>query len=575
MLLTTTSNLDEQFLDPEVESYINFIDSDEQESTGFLNKKRVQENFEAVGNMLNQFIVYPDLLIDLITPRDSHFHLFFFQRIMIRCMERGLITYEYFSRGTSKSFLADIDRYLHCMFVPRHHTSITAGTNKQAAEIAKQKIVDDLWVKFPLLANEMQKRKIAGKILDAYKMGQDYVEFTFKNGSSLDLGNVRGLRRQSLIFEEIIEQDATKVNEVYIPLLNEPRKMANGLINPYEPQSQQIFVTTAGFQGTFAYDKLIEVLCRSVIEPEKYFVLGGSYRIPLMCGLTARQQIEDVINSPSFSKDSFEREYESRWSNAPMGAAFSSSTVSNLRTVKRVELKDHLTEKQREENQFYVICADMAKDGSAETAVLVAKVIPKDHYFTYKVVNLLSVNSTDYMTVANTFKKLVRAYNAKMLIYDANGVGAGIRDWLNKQTQDESGQILEGLGIINPPTDSEKDLISYPKDKTLCYEIKSGGTVGEQIHFFFFSRMSTGAITYPLKLHEAVSLYTRNESFMKMSTGRQEQFLRPFKTMDKMEEELKNLDIVNTSDNLTNRLKIVRRNAAIQKDFFSAAEYLV
>ena len=575
MLLTTTSSLDEQFLDPEVESYINFIDSDEQESTGFLNKKRVQENFEAVGNMLNQFIVYPDLFIDLITPKESHFHLFFFQRIMIRCMERGLITYEYFSRGTSKSFLADIDRYLHCMFVPRHHTSITAGTNKQAAEIAKQKIVDDLWVKFPLLANEMQKRKIAGKILDAYKMGQDYVEFSFKNGSSLDLGNVRGLRRQSLIFEEIIEQDSTKVNEVYIPLLNEPRKMANGLINPFEPQSQQIYITTAGYQGTFAYDKLIEVLCRSVIEPEKYFVLGGTYRIPLMCGLTARQQIEDVINSPSFSKDSFEREYESRWSNAPMGAAFSSSTVSNLRTVKRVELKDHLTEKQREENQFYVICADMAKDGSAETAVLVAKVIPKDHYFTYKVVNLLSVNSTDYMTVANTFKKLVRAYNAKMLIYDANGVGAGIRDWLNKQTQDESGQILEGLGIINPPTDSEKDLISYPKDKTLCYEIKSGGTVGEQIHFFFFSRMSTGAITYPLKLHEAVSLYTRNESFMKMSSGRQEQFLRPFKTMDKMEEELKNLDIVNTSDNLTNRLKIVRRNAAIQKDFFSAAEYLV
>ena len=422
MLLTTTSNLDDQFLDPEIESYINFIDSDEQESTGFLNKKRVQENFEAVGNMLNQFIVYPDLFIDLITPKESHFHLFFFQRMMIRCMERGLITYEYFSRGTSKSFLADIDRYLHCMFVPRHHTSITAGTNKQAAEIAKQKIVDDLWVKFPLLANEMQKRKIAGKILDAYKMGQDYVEFTFKNGSSLDLGNVRGLRRQSLIFEEIIEQDATKVNEVYIPLLNEPRKMANGLINPFEPQSQQIYITTAGYQGTFSHDKLIEVLCRSVIEPEKYFVLGGTYRIPLMCGLTARQQIEDVINSPSFSKDSFEREYESRWSNAPMGAAFSSSTVSNLRTVKRVELKDHLTEKQREENQFYVICADMAKDGSAETAVLVAKVIPKDHYFTYKIVNLLSVNSTDYMTVANTFKKLVRAYNAKMLIYDANGV---------------------------------------------------------------------------------------------------------------------------------------------------------
>ena len=92
----------------------------------------------------------------------------------------------------------------------------------------------------------MQKRRIAGKLLDPYVMGKDYVEFNFKNGSSLGLGNVRGLRRQSLIFEEVIEQDEIKVNEVYIPLLNEPRKMSNGLLNPYEPQSQQIYITTAG-----------------------------------------------------------------------------------------------------------------------------------------------------------------------------------------------------------------------------------------------------------------------------------------------------------------------------------------
>ena len=157
----------------------------------------------------------------------------------------------------------------------------------------------------------MQKRKVAGKILDAYKMGADYVEFHFKNGSSLGLGNVRGLRRQSLILEEIIEQDETKVNEVYIPLLNDPRRMANGLLNPYEPQSQQIYITTAGYQGTFAYNKLIEILCRSILEPTKYFAIGGSYRIPLFCGLTAAQQVQDVINSPTFNRESFGREYES------------------------------------------------------------------------------------------------------------------------------------------------------------------------------------------------------------------------------------------------------------------------
>lgn len=300
------------------------------------------------------------------------------------------------------------------------------------------------------------KRRIAGKLLEPYKMGKDYVEFNFKNGSSLGLGNVRGLRRQSLIFEEVIEQDPIKVNEVYIPLLNEPRKLYNGLINPYEPQSQQLYVTTADYQQTFAYQKLIEILCRSVLEPDKYFVFSGSYRIPLACGLTASQQIQDVINSPTFSKDSFEREYESRWSDAPLGAAFSANIITTLRQVKKVELKDNRTNIQKENNAFYVICADMAKDGAANTAVGVAKVLPKEHYFTYKFVNLFTIPTTDYMVIANTLKKAAMAYDARMLIYDANGIGAAIRDWLNKETLDERGVPLGGLGIINPPTTSEK-----------------------------------------------------------------------------------------------------------------------
>lgn len=131
-------------VDPEIEAYFNFLDEDDQDRTGFLTKKRVDKDFEAVGHFLNLFIAYPDYFVDLITPKSSHFHLFFFQRVIMRCMARGNNTYACFSRGTSKSFLADLDRYLHCMFIPRHNTTITAGTNKQAAEIAKQKIVDDL-----------------------------------------------------------------------------------------------------------------------------------------------------------------------------------------------------------------------------------------------------------------------------------------------------------------------------------------------------------------------------------------------------------------------------------------------
>lgn len=77
---------DENYIDPEVEEYFNFLDADEQEQTGFLNKKKVRKNFKKCGEMLDLFMQYPDCFIDLITPHDSHFHLFFFQRIILRTM---------------------------------------------------------------------------------------------------------------------------------------------------------------------------------------------------------------------------------------------------------------------------------------------------------------------------------------------------------------------------------------------------------------------------------------------------------------------------------------------------------
>ncbi len=571
-----TSNIDVDFIEPEIEDFISFIEDDEQEQTGFLTKQKVLEHFEELGEILNYFIVYPDMFVDLITPKESKFHLFFFQRLILRAFARSIQTYATFSRGTSKSFLADLDRYLHCMFIPRHNTSITAGTKTQAAQIAKQKIVDDLWVKFPLLSNEMQKRRIAGKLQDAYNMGKDYVEFKFKNGSSLTLGNVRGLRRESIICEEIIEQDPTTVNEVYLPLLNKPRSNYFGLINPYEPQSQQIYITTAGYVGTFAYEKLIEILCRSVLEPEKYSVLTGSYQIPLSCGLTSRSQIEDIISSPSFSKESFEREYGSRWSDAPVGAAFSANIIASLRQIKKAERKYSLTDGEKFLSEaFYVASADMAKDGSARTVVEIAKVIPRDCYFIYKYVNMFSIDSSDYMYIANVFKQLVVDYQLKLFIYDANGIGAAIRDWLNKPTINNKNLQLPGYGIINPPPKTDKDVIKYPQSQTIFYEIKSGGERGEHIHWVFFSRISNGSVLFPIKFQEALSLYERNKTFHQLSVAKQTEILQPYKNMDKMEEELKNLDIVNNSDKITSKMTIARRNTSIQKDYFSAAEYLV
>lgn len=107
------------------------------------------------------------------------------------------------------------------------------------------------------------------------------------------------------------------------------------------------------------------------------------------------------------------------------------------------------------------------------------------------------------------------------------------------------------------------------------YEIKSAGQKGNEIHHFFFSRMSNGSITFPIKFADALELYAKNKTFVELSQRTKEKLLAPYRMMDLAEQQFRNLDIIDVSDTLNKSMRIVRRNNAIQKDFFSASEYLV
>jgi len=556
------------YLEPEIDAYISFLNSSNSAQVKILRKERVKNNLELYTNALNTFLVYPDILADIMTPKNSRFSMFFAQRIVLRCMARHRQTFATYTRAFSKSFLAFYQQYTSSMIVPRSNGFVTAGTKSQAAQIAKEKVIQDLWVKFPLLKNEMQKRGIKA----AYTEGTDYAEFRFTSGSVFDVvgGHPRGMRRHHGIFEEVIEQDPVVVNEEVIPLMNAQRTNCRGEVNPNEPHGQKIYITTAGFQGTFAYDKNIETLCYCALDPDHYMILGGSYVIPLMHGRLEAQTMREIISSPSFDRGSLDREYKSRWSGAQSGAAFGPSVIAAMRQIRRAE--EHAMELDKEE--FYIVTADMAKDGSADTAVIVIRVSPGPHMFNYKMVNLFVINSTDYEVVANELKKTIATYEARMFVYDANGIGAALRDWINKPTKDrDTGLELPGYGIINPPKSAEKDIIRYPKYRTLCYEIKSGGKEGEHIHRIFFSRVSNGSVRGLIKMHEALTRFSQNKNFLRASEATKRAKLQPYRYMDLMEEELKNLIIIDTSDNVSNTLRIDRRNKKIQKDFFSAAEY--
>lgn len=132
------------YLEPEIEEYFSFLNSNSVATSGVLKKERVKEHLDLYTNALNTFLVYPDILADIMTPKNSSFSMFFAQRIVLRCMARHKQTFATFTRAFSKSFLAFFNGYVKSMIIPRCNGFVTAGTKSQAAQIAKEKVIQDL-----------------------------------------------------------------------------------------------------------------------------------------------------------------------------------------------------------------------------------------------------------------------------------------------------------------------------------------------------------------------------------------------------------------------------------------------
>ena len=558
-------------MDEIITTYSNFMNKVDIGRLPYVKKERIDANFEKYGEAMNTLMVYPDIFADLMTPRTSSFSMFFEQRMVIRAMARYRQGFFTFTRGFSKSFLAFYNKYTTCMFIPRHKAFIVAGTKAQAALIAREKVIDDLWVKFPLLANEMRKFKVANKTKTPYKSSGDSVEFDFSNGSVFDVigGQMRGGRRHSGIFEEVITLDPVYTNETVIPLLNTTRANIRGEVNPYEPQGQKTFITSAGWQGTFAYDKLVETLCLSLIDPDKYIVMGGSYEVLVMHGRLSEDTIREIISSPSYNADQVDREYRSIWSSAVSGAVFEPNSIVNMRKMKRAELKA----RQDIGKDFYVVASDLAYDGAADTTVVVIRVTPGEYRFSYRFVNLFTIDIANFETVANVLKQTCAKYQARLLVYDANGVGATLREHLNKSTTTSDGTYLPAYGILNPPSNVENQLRKVrEKAFNICYEIKSGGQKGSEIHGIFLGKMTNGSVRFLIKSADALNKFSENKNFAMASKTVKDRYMKPYYYTDLFERELKNLDFKQdlVSDTM---IRVIRRDDKIQKDFFSAAEY--
>ncbi len=298
-------------------------------------------------------------------------------------------------------------------------------------------------------------------------------------------------------------------------------------------------------------------------------MLSSDWKLPVKLGRLGMGVVRDALTDATYSQDSFDREFGSVWSNTIVGAAFKHNVVVNARKVVRAERYYQ----PKDDKEFYVVVADMAKDGEADTAIVVLKVSPLEHNFLYKEVNAFKVNTSDYKEVSDILKKTVLRYKARMLVYDANGVGASLRDWLTRDSTDKEGLFLPGIGIINPPKTVANDIQKYSKDRTIAYELKASSNLNNDINKLFFGRLGVGAIKLLISAPRALDKFKERPAFNRKTLKEQAELMQPYNITDLIEEQLLNLDIKDGGDAANPVLRVTQRNSKIQKDFYSALSY--
>ena len=330
--------------------------------------------------------------------------------------------------------------------------------------------------------------------------------------------------------------------------MNVSRRLPDNTVNPKEPNTQKLFMTSAGMKGSFSYDLLIDSFQMSIIEPHHSFVFGCDYRVPMLHGLLDRDYINKIKMSPSFSEESFSAEYASIWRGGADEAWYSYDKLQKYRKIKNPEW--HAISR-RDMEFFYLLSVDVGRVHD-QTAVNVFRVNITEEKFYCTLVNLIVLGRTPetkpFSVQARDLKRLIKLYKPKCVVIDGNGLGLGLCDEMIKvQLDDETGDILPAYGFTN--NDDYRKI--QPKDaQQILYMMKANHNLKSQINGNAYSMLMGGRVRFLIKELEAKMALLSTKKGKSMSHEQRIKRLMPHEMTTRLFDEMGNLRIKKTGTDI-------------------------
>jgi len=534
-----------------------------------ISEERLRACLPELRNAISFYRKYPDIFIDHIKGPDCIFKFYTYQRVFLRIVMRYKWTYATYPRAYSKSFLTMMSLMLKAILYPGVKAAVTTGGKEQAASITIAK-VEEICKLIPALSNEINWDR--GKTTKS----KDNVKYIFKNGSVIDIlaarESSRGQRRNCIVIEESILMDGDALNEIIIPTTNVDRLLGDGSKHPEEVVNKsQTFITTAGWKNSFPYDKLIDMLINSIIDPKHYMIMGGTYETPVKEGLLAEDFVDKLKLEGTFNSSSFDREYRSIWSGDAENAYFNSDVYDKYRQLLQPEYE---YSGRSSKNAYYLLGIDVGRIG-CNTEVCVIKVTPQIQGASIKsLVNIYPYEAEDFEEQSIHIKKLFYKYKARICSIDANGLGVGLIDFMTKtQIDPETGDELPAFGVEGGTFDEVHEQYKKIKgdnvEKDAMFLIKASAPINTEAHAYVQTQLSSGKIKMLIDEREAAVKLMSTKIGQNMTPEQRGDYLMPFVQTSILKDQMLNL----IEDNEGVNIILKQNNKKIPKDKFSAFEY--
>lgn len=535
-----------------------------------LSEERIHECMDIMRLYIAYWREYPDMFVDFLQTGYNPdikptFKFYFYQRCFLRAAMRHRKMFACFPRGYSKSFLSVLTQMIRCVLYPGAKLYSAAGGKSQSAGILSEKI-EEICKMIPAFEREIDRRR--GKTL----AGKDYCKYVFKNGSYIDNMTAsersRGKRRQGGIFEECVSIDRDILQRVLIPIANISRRCADGTKHSEEPLNQsELYITTAGSRADYAYTKLIQLLVEMILNPQEAYIMGGTWRIPVLAGLYDKNLIDGLKRDETYTETAFNTEYESIWSGTAEDAFFDPEVFDRHRVLQKPEY-----EPTGRSNRlaYYIIAVDVGRKG-CQSAAIVFKVTPQTQGTSIKsVVNIDAWEDEHFENQAIRIKEMFYRYKAKRVVIDGNGLGIGLIDYMIKpQIVPTTGDILPDFGIYNDEDGYYKKYRSDNCEENAIYIMKAHAPENTEAYSATQSALVSGKLKFLIDERTAKNKLLATAAGKNMTPEKRNAYLKPFVMTGILRDEMMNLR------EETEGVNIILKPASkkIKKDKFSALAY--